>query len=362
MLKFNSVLDNLPIYQPGRSIEEVAFEMGLATDQIAKLASNENPLGASPEALAAMKIAISSSHRYPDGAAITLKSALSQKLSIPKSQIILGNGSNELIELLGHALLSPAANIVVSQYCFAIYPLVARLFGAQIISVPAVHFAADCEAMSAAINVNTKIVFIANPNNPTGTLCDEDALIALIEAAPNNVLIVIDEAYIEYLDSPQDLLPWIRNGKRQNVFLMRTFSKVHGLAGLRIGYGIGSTNFVSALEKVRQPFHCNSIAQAAAEAALGSHKHIQHSRLHNRRELDRYEITFQKAGWNHVPSFANFTLLRVGDGAKVFRELLKKGIITRPMSAYGLPDWLRISIGTEAENKRCIDALKQLLS
>ena len=362
MLKLNSNLENLPVYQPGRPIEEVAREMGLPFSDVAKLASNENPLGPSPAAQAAMKNAISTCNLYPDGNSFYLKRRLSEKFEVSEDQIILGNGSNELIEFVAHALLGPADNIVVSEYCFAIYPIVAKLFGGSVVTVPAVDYGSDLEAMAGAITPETKIVFLANPNNPTGTLADAKSVEKLIERVPANVLLIIDEAYIEYLDDPQDLLPLIRSGEMPNLMLMRTFSKIYGLAGLRIGYGFGSSELVRALEKIRQPFNSNLLAQAAAVAALGDEDHVVQSRKLNRTELDRYETACRDHGWEFVPSFANFILMRVGDGAGVYQKLLEKGIITRPMAGYQLPEWLRISVGKPEENSRCLKALEEIMS
>ena len=362
MLRLNGNLKNLPVYQPGRPIEEVAREVGLDYSKIAKLASNENPLGPSPLALARMEDAIKSVNLYPDGNAHYLKQALSAKLGVPGSQIILGNGSNEIIEFVSHALLGPNMNIVVSEYCFAIYPIVAKLFGADVITVPAVRYGSDLSAMADAINSETRILFLANPNNPTGTLADAKSVRDLIARVPADVLLVIDEAYIEYLDDAQDLLPFVRSGEVPNLLLMRTFSKIYGLAGLRVGYGMGGEAFISALEKVRQPFNCSVVAQVAATAALSDTKHLENSKRLNRSELNRLESRCEERGWEFVPSFANFLLLRVGDGARVYQSLLERGIITRQMGAYKLPEWIRISVGTESENDRCLKALEEILA
>jgi histidinol-phosphate aminotransferase len=361
MLNLNPLLDHLPVYKPGRPIEEVAREIGVPFSDVAKLASNENPLGPSPEALSAMQSTIASVNLYPDGNAYFLKRCLIEKYDVLGSQIVLGNGSNELIEFVGHALLGPGTNIVVSQYCFAIYPIVAKLFGADVITVPAVEYGSDLPGMAAAVNSETKILFLANPNNPTGTLANAESVRALVSQIPSDVLIVIDEAYIEYLENPQDLLPLVRGGDLPNLFLMRTFSKIYGLAGLRIGYGLGGESLVGALEKIRQPFNCNSVSQAAAVAALSDVTHIEKSRDLNRRELARYETVCEEKEWQFVPSFANFILIRVGDGAGIYQGLLEQGIITRPMAGYQLPEWLRISIGTESENSRCIKVLCEIM-
>jgi histidinol-phosphate aminotransferase len=360
-LPTNPVLNNLPVYQPGRPIEEVARELGLDPDGIIKLASNENPLGPSRLGLAAMRQVLKQVNLYPDGNAFYLKQKLAAKLGVTPANLILGNGSNEVIELVGHALLAPGAEVVVSQYCFAVYPIVTALFGAKLVVVPAKNHAHDLDAMLAAITPNTRIVFVANPNNPTGTTAGREELARFVNAVPANVLLALDEAYIEFLDEPLDLLPEIRSGAKPNLLLMRTFSKIYGLAGTRIGYGIGHPDFIAALEKIRQPFNINLVAQAGALAALDDTKHVEKTRKTNSRGLKLYARTFRKLGLEFVPSQANFILVRVGDGQRVFGELQKLGVIVRPMGGYQLPEWIRISIGTPKENKRCLEALKSVL-
>jgi histidinol-phosphate aminotransferase len=360
-LPINSVLKNLSVYQPGRPIEEVARELGLDPAGVIKLASNENPLGPSRLGLAAMRQALKQVNLYPDGNAFYLKQKLAAKLGLTPANLVLGNGSNEVIEMIGHALLAPGAEVVVSQYCFAVYPIVTALFGAKLVVVPAKNHGHDLDAMLAAITPNTRIVFVANPNNPTGTTASREYLARFVNAVPANVLLALDEAYIEFLGEPLDLLPEIRNGAKPNLLLMRTFSKIYGLAGLRIGYGIGHPDFVAALEKIRQPFNINSVAQAGALAALDDAKHIEKTRKINSRGLKLYARTFRKLGLEFIPSQANFILVRVGDGQRVFGELQKLGVIVRPMGGYQLPEWIRISIGTPKENARCLEALKTVL-
>ena len=361
-LELNRVLESLPVYQPGRPLEEVARELGVPTKDVIKLASNENPLGPSPRAAEAMREAIAHLHLYPDGNAFYLKRALAAKLTLEPRNLILGNGSNELIEFIGHALMCPGAEVVVSDYCFAIYPIIARLFGATPVTVPAKGHGHDLAAMLEAVTPATRVLFVANPNNPTGTLASRDDVLRLVDAVPPHVLLVMDEAYVEFLDEPVDLLPLIRSGKHPNLLLMRTFSKIYGLAGLRLGYGIGAPVLVAGLEKIRQPFNINSIAQAGALAALQDEEHLQNSRKNNANGLKFFEETFRSMGLEFVPSSANFVLVRVGDGDAVFKGLQKRGIITRPMGGYRLPDWIRISVGTERENKACLKVLKELVS
>lgn len=361
-LSLNPTLANLPVYQPGRPIEEVARELGLPATDFIKLASNENPLGPSPAALAAMQKVLASLHLYPDGNAFYLKQKLAAKLGVTTGNLILGNGSNEIIEFAGHAMMSPGAEVVVSQYCFAVYPIVTQLFGAKLVTVPAKNFAHDLPAMLAAVTPRTKVLFVANPNNPTGTLAAREEILKFVNEVPPHVLLVMDEAYLEFLDEPADLLPLIRAGQKPNLLLMRTFSKIFGLAGLRLGYGIAHPDLVAALEKVRQPFNINAIAQAAALAALDDAEHLRRTRENNTAGLRFFEREFRALKLEFVPSAANFILVRVGDGARVFNELQKLGCITRPMAGYQLPEWLRISIGTPKENARCLAGLKTILA
>ena len=360
--KLNPSLRNLPVYQPGRPIEEVARELGLDAGEVIKVASNENPLGPSPLAVEAMKTAITQSHLYPDGNAFYLKNKLAAKLGVEPANLILGNGSNEIIEFVSHALLGSGDEIVVSQYCFAIYPLVAMIMGAKVNAVPAVEHGHDLPAMLEAITPATRVVWVANPNNPTGTLAKPEDVRALVEQVPDDVLLVMDEAYYEFLDKPVDLLPLVRSGEKPNLLLMRTFSKIYGLAGLRIGYGVGHPDFVSALEKVRQPFNTNAVAQAGAMAALDDNAHLINTRSTNAEGLKFFEKVCTKQGVEFVQSYANFVMVRVGDGQAVFEALQRQGVITRPMRGYGLPEWIRLSIGTAGENQRAAEALKAALA
>lgn len=357
----NPVLQSLPVYQPGRPIEEVARELNLPADDIIKLASNENPLGPSRLAVAAMRKAAAKIHLYPDGSSFYLKQKLAAKLDLTPAHLILGNGSNEVLELLGHALLGPEAEVVVSQYCFAVYPIVTALFGAKLKVVPAKDYGHDLDAMLQAITPSTRIVFVANPNNPTGTTLSPEALRRFVAAVPPAVVVALDEAYIEFLDQPLDWVADLRNGQVPNVLLMRTFSKIYGLAGLRLGYGIGHPEFIAELEKIRQPFNINAIAQAGALAALDDATHAERTRRNNSRGLKFFSRSFAKLGLEFVPSCANFILVRVGEGQRVFAELQKQGVIVRPMGGYQLPEWIRISVGTPKENQRCLAALQTVL-
>ena len=360
-ITFNPTLATLPVYQPGRPIEEVARELGIPASDIIKLASNENPLGPSPLALAAVQKMLSQTHLYPDGNAFHLKQKLADKLGVTPAHLILGNGSNEIIEFVGHSVMAPGVDVVVSQYCFAIYPIIARMAGANLITVPARAYGHDLRAMLRAITPATRVLFVANPNNPTGTVAPREQVVELVNGVPDHVLLVMDEAYIEFLDDAVDLLPLLRNNVRPNLVLMRTFSKIYGLAGFRCGYGIGHPEVIKTWEKVRQPFNINSLAQAAAHAALDDREHLQRTRHNNREGLRLFEKTLRELGLEFVPTPTNFIMIKVGDGQRVFGELQKRGVIVRPMGGYQLPEFIRISIGTPAENQRCLAALRAIV-
>lgn len=360
-LPINLNLKDLPVYKPGRPIEEVARELGLPFDDIIKMASNENPLGPSPLAVAAIEKALSKLNLYPDGSAFYLKEKLAEKLGVEPANLVLGNGSNEIIEFAGHALMIPDSEVVMSQYCFAVYPIMTKMFGAKIVSVPARDYGHDLPAMLKAITTRTRVVFAANPNNPTGTLAPREELVELVNEVPPNVLLVLDEAYFEFLNDPVDFLPLIRRNLKPNLLVMRTFSKIYGLAGLRIGYGIGHPDLIAALEKVRQPFNINSVAQTGALAALDDPEHLDRTRQNNFAGLRFLEQALRGLRLKYVPSAANFILVNVGNGERIFSELQKLGVIVRPMAGYGLPEFVRISIGTPQENARCVEALRDVL-
>jgi histidinol-phosphate aminotransferase len=361
-MNISPFLKKLPTYQPGRPIEEVARELNIPAASIIKVASNENPFGPSPLALAALQKAIAGVNLYPDGNAFYLKQKLAAKLGVETANLILGNGSNEIIEFVAHALLAPGTNVVVSQFCFAIYPIVAKMFGAEVITVTARDYGHDLPAMLKAITPDTRIVFVANPNNPTGTRAPREEVIKFVNDVPDDVLLVMDEAYIEFLDDAVDLVPLIRLGARKNLVLMRTFSKIYGLAGLRVGYGIADAGLISAFEKVRQPFNINLLAQAAALAALDDDEHVRKTRANNFGGLQFFEKAFRRLNLQFVPSSANFILVRVGEGQRVFDAMQKLGVIVRPMGGYQLPEWIRLSIGTPQENQRSLGALEKSLA
>jgi histidinol-phosphate aminotransferase len=357
----NPTLATLPVYQPGRPIEEVARELNQPPESIIKLASNENPLGPSPKAVAAMRHALGNLHLYPDGNAFYLKHKLAAKLGVEPGNMVLGNGSNEIIEFIGHAFMRPGVDVIVSEFCFAIYPIMAKMFGANLVTVPAKDLGHDIPAMLRAIGPQTRVLFVANPNNPTGTLAPKIEIEQLVRDVPDSVLVVMDEAYVDFLDDAPDFLPLIRSGTKPNLLLMRTFSKIYGLAGLRLGYGIAHPAIVSALEKVRQPFNINSLVQAGAMAALDDEEHLVRAKENNAAGLRFFAGELRKLNLPFVPSAANFILLQVGDGQAIFEAMQKQGVITRPMGGYKLPEWIRVTIGTPSENQRCLEALKQAL-
>ncbi len=357
----NPQLRDLVAYEPGKPIEDVAREIGLRPDQIIKLASNENPLGPSPAAVTAMRQALERAHFYPDGGGYYLREAIADKFALNRENVILGNGSNEIIEFIGHAFLQPGAEIITAEHAFVVYKLMATLFGAATIEVPDPNFTHDLDAMAAAITPATREIFVANPNNPTGTLVGQAALDRFVERVPERVIIVFDEAYHEFLEEPIDTLKFVREG-RPNVIVLRTFSKIQGLAGLRIGYGLGASDLITVLHKTRQPFNANAIAQAGALAGLADGEHQTKTRALTIEGRQRFEGAFAEMGLEYVPSQANFVLVKVGDGDAVFKALLRRGIIVRAMASYQLPEWIRVSIGTPAQNERFLAELPQVLA
>ena len=345
-------------YEPGKPVEELAREMGLRPAEIVKLASNENPLGPSPKALAAMREALDRAHYYPDGGGWALRGAIADKLGLDRENVVLGNGSNEIIEFIGHAFLRPGDEVVTARHAFAVYALMAQLFGAKTVEVPDPGYTHDLDAMLASIAWRTRQVFIANPNNPTGTMVGQQEIDRFMDRVPEEVIVVFDEAYYEFLDNPPDVLKFLRDGR--NVVVMRTFSKIQGLAGLRIGYGLASREIAGVLQKTRQPFKTNSIAQAGALAGLQDDEHMRKTRELTKEGREFLQSEFSSMGLEFVPSAANFVLLRVGDGDQVFQALLRRGIIVRAMRSYKLPEWLRVSVGTMDQNRRFVAELRRL--
>jgi histidinol-phosphate aminotransferase len=348
-------------YQPGKPISELAREMGLAEKNIIKLASNENPLGVSPKARAAIKKAIAGLGRYPDGNAFDLKAALARRYGVPVDCIVVGNGSNDLLEMAAAVFLAPGRSAVYSQHCFAVYPLATQSRGARSIVVPARNYGHDLPAMLGAIAADTRLVFIANPNNPTGTFVPGAELESFVARVPREVAVVVDEAYAEYLPRGlrYDSVSWL--GKYPNFILTRTFSKVYGLAGLRVGFGLMQAGVADLLNRVRQPFNVNSLALAAATAALGDGKFVAKSTRMNRSGMAVLERRFKRLGIEYIPSSANFITFRVPRAGEVYDRLLRRGVIVRPVAGYGMPEHLRVTIGTPKENERFLEALAAAL-
>lgn len=354
----NPQLRELVAYEPGKPVEDLARELGIPSGEIIKLASNENPLGPSPKARQAMIETIERAHFYPDGGGYYLREAIAEQVGLAMANVILGNGSNEIIEFLGHAYLQPGDEVVVARHSFAVYRLMAQLFGAKVVDVADPDFVADLDAMLAAITPKTKEVFIANPNNPTGTMVFQAEIDRFMERVPEHVMVVFDEAYYEFLDEAPDVIKYVRAGR--NVVVLRTFSKIQGLANLRIGYGLAAPEIIEVLQKARQPFNANGIAQAGALAGLRDEAHMDATRRVTHEGRDFLQSEFLEMGLEFVPSHANFVLVRVGDGKKVFDALLRRGIIVRAMGSYGLPEWIRVSVGTMPQNKVFIAALREL--
>ncbi|HTS18758.1 MAG TPA: histidinol-phosphate transaminase [Verrucomicrobiae bacterium] len=354
----NQFVCDVPVYEPGRPIEEVARELGLNPKSIIKLASNENPLGPSPKAVVAMRKALATAHLYPDGGGFYLRQALAKKFSCKIDNIILGTGSNEIIEFLYHAFVGPGDEVVAGDKAFVIYSIMARMFQGKCVEVPFNGHTHDLRAMLAAITPKTKLVFVANPNNPSGTRVSNAELEKFIRALPQHVMAVLDEAYIEFLDDPPPSIEW---ALKRNVIVLRTFSKIVGLAGLRIGYGVAQKECIDLLQRVRQPFNTNAVAQAGALAALGDAAHTRRTKSVTRRGLAYLCKEFDRLKLEYVPSWANFVLVNVGDGDKIFQGLQRRGVIVRPMRGYKMPQWVRVTVGTMEENRRFIGALKQEL-
>ncbi len=354
-------VSGLHAYEPGKPVSELQRELGI--EDIIKLASNENPLGPSPLALAAAQTSIGEVNRYPDGSGFALKKAIADRHQVEAEQITLGNGSNDVLEFVVRAFADHRHEVVFSEHAFAVYPLVTMAVGATCVAVPARDYGHDLEAMAAAVTADTRVVFVANPNNPTGTWCRAAALRAFVEAVPNHVIVVIDEAYAEYVTQAQypDCVNWIK--EYENLVVTRTFSKAFGLAGLRVGYMVAHPQITDLLNRVRQPFNVNTPALAAAQAALADASHLRASCELNQQGLAFYESAFAAMGLDYIPSVGNFiTVALPRPGREIHGLLLRAGVITRPVDGYGLPMHLRISVGLQSENERCIAALGEIVN
>ncbi len=345
-------------YQPGKPIAELERELGIKN--IIKLASNENPLGPSEAVLAAIATATKDVTRYPDGNGFSLKAAIADKYQLDHHQITLGNGSNDVLELLARTFVSAQDEVIFSQYAFAVYPLVTQAIGAKSVIAGAKDYGHDLDAMQRLVTGKTKLIFIANPNNPTGTHLSSEALLTFLDQTPENIIVVLDEAYVEYTTQTSNTVDWLR--RYPNLVITRTFSKAYGLAALRVGYSLSSPAVADVVNRIRQPFNVNSIALAAATAALGDHDYIAQTKQANELGMQQFELGFQALGLDFIPSKGNFICVGVKTKAEtVFHSLLQQGVITRPVGNYGLPQHLRISIGHESENQRCLDALTMAL-
>ncbi len=355
-------------YQPGKPIGELAREYGLAESAIIKLASNENPLGVSPAARAAIAERLPELGRYPDGNGFELKRALAARYGVPPEGIVLGNGSNDVLEMVASAFLGPGRAAVYAEHAFAVYPLATQARGARSIVVPARNYGHDLAAMRAAIDADTGVVFLANPNNPTGTLLPGDALEGFLREVPPAVMVVLDEAYNEYLPAAgrYDSVPWL--ARHRNLVVTRTFSKAYGLAGLRVGFALCDAAVADLLNRVRQPFNVNELALAAATAALGDAAFVRRSHELNLAGMRQLTDGFGRLGLAWIPSSGNFVSVAIPRGSvggpragAVFESLLRQGVIVRPVGGYGLPDHLRVTVGLPEENERFLAALAAAL-
>jgi histidinol-phosphate aminotransferase len=348
-------------YLPGKPISELAREFGLAEREIVKLASNENPRGPGPAVRAASAAAVEDLSRYPDGNGFELKALLAARHGVAPEQIVLGNGSNDVLELVAQAFLRPGDHAIYARHAFAVYPLATQARGATGIEVPARNFGHDLPAMRTAVTPATRIVFVANPNNPTGTWLPPSAIEAFLDGVRDDVIVVLDEAYFEYLDPTQQApsAAWI--ARHPNLVVSRTFSKAYGLASLRVGYGLMHAKVADMLNRVRQPFNVNGVAQAAAVAALGDAAYVDESRRLNREGMRTLQAGFDALGLGYLESHANFALVKVGDAGRIYQRLLARGVIVRPVANYALPEWLRVTVGLPSENRRFLDALAAAL-
>jgi histidinol-phosphate aminotransferase len=352
-------IQRLDAYPPGMPLEELEREYGI-TGSI-KLASNENPFGPSPRALAAIQDVLASLHRYPDGSGFYLRRALADRLGVAADAIILGNGSNDIIELVVRAFLRPGDEAVMAEQAFVIYRMVVQAAGATPRPIPLKRYTHDLDGMAQAIGPATRLIFLANPNNPTGTIYTRDEWEDFLDSVPPHVVVVADDAYADYVEDPAypNSLAYHRRGRL--LLTLRTFSKIYGLAGLRIGYGVGPIEVVEILNRIRQPFNVNSLAQVAALAAIDDDAHVERTRANNREGLAFLRASCERLRRPYVPSWANFLLIDVGEGARVYEALLRLGVIVRPMDVYGLPRHLRVTVGTPAENQRFVDGLTAVL-
>ncbi len=357
----NEFVNKINPYQPGRPIEEVARELNLDINLIAKLASNECPLGPSPKAKEAMKKYADEMHLYPDGGAFYLREKLAKKYDLSNDNFIFGNGSNEILEFIGHCLIQPGMSVVASKHSFIVYKLITNMFGGEFIETPMTeNLTHNLSSMLDAIKENTRIIFICNPNNPTGSMIDNDKLRDFMNKVPDNILVVFDEAYAEIaMKEMPDTLSYLN--QKKNVIILRTFSKAYGLAGLRIGYGIAKPETINFLNKPRQPFNVNRMAQAAAIAALDDNEFVKKCCSIYKKGAEQIIEFCKKNNIEYINPTANFILIKVGNGVEFFEKMQKRSVITRPMTPYQLPEWIRISLGTIEENQQFLDEFQKLI-
>ncbi|MBL79184.1 MAG: histidinol-phosphate transaminase [Nitrosomonadaceae bacterium] len=350
-------------YQPGKPISELAREIGLDESSIIKLASNENPLGTSPLALGAMERELDELMRYPDGSGFELKNALARKYAVTSDQIILGNGSNDVLELAARVFLKPETSAIISQHAFAVYPLVTQATGANGVIVPAKNYGHDIDAMLDAISSETRIIFIANPNNPTGTFLPAPDILRFLKRVPKNIMVVLDEAYNEYLPDTSrfDTIKWLNNFP--NLLITRTFSKIYGMAAIRIGFGIGHDQIIGLMNRIRQPFNVNSIGLAGALAAINDVEFVKRSYALNQAGMLQITSGLKKLGLTYIPSYGNFLSFKIANkkAPAVYQHLLQSGVIVRPIGIYEMPDFLRVTIGLESENSKFLRVLESAI-
>ncbi|MEM6822473.1 MAG: histidinol-phosphate transaminase [Verrucomicrobiota bacterium] len=357
----NQHLDSLVPYEPGKPIEDVARELGLDPSSVIKLASNENPLGPSPKAQEAVIELMGKANIYPDGGGYHLRSAIAKRQGLELGNITLGNGSNEIIELLYHGFTQPGnSSVVASRYAFVVYKLMAQLFNVEFIETPDKALAHDLDALKSAIRKDTRLVFIASPNNPTGLRIRNEELKAFVQSVPKTCLCVLDEAYYEFLENPPESVSWLN--QCPNLILLRTFSKIQGLAALRIGYGMASKEITDILQRCRQPFNANALAQTAALAGLQDLEHQERTKTITVKGRNKLQSWCESQKLEYIPSEANFVLMKTGDANGLFKKLLSQGVIIRSMASYGLPDWIRVSIGTPEEMEKFEAVMEPLLA
>lgn len=356
----NSVVQKMPVYEPGKPIEYVAREFGIDPRDIVKMASNENPFGSSPKGIAAAREALSQINMYPDGGTIDLRARLAKFWNLTPEQFFIGNGSNEALMILGQTFLDDSCEVVYGEKAFVVYKIMTTLAGAKAVPIAMPNYSTDLAATRAAVNERTRLVILTEPNNPQGTASEPDELLAFAEGIPEHVILVVDEAYAEFSDKVPDFRPLIAAGRK--IVCARTFSKLYGLAGFRIGYMFGSAEVVGLMNRVRQPFNVNLVAQAAAIAALDDTEFVEKTLRGNAEGIKTLYASFEKLGLSYVPTQTNFILVHIGPNAgTVFVELEKRGVIVRPMNGYGMPESLRVTVGTAEQNAKFLSALEEIL-